>query len=317
MELRIGPLPSRGPDVTRWCEVYAAGRAADSGHVENVAELVVRIGASPDDPDVARFAAWRGERLVGVAEVLRDRKSEAFTRVYVDPAHRRAGVGHALAATVIAWASARGCRPLRATLVPADGGRFAESLGARVAVRLVVVVGDLRVPPPVVAVPAGVRLRRWRNRTPDELLDAYAALRRAVGDAPDARIQIDVEARSPQWIREWERARTGTGNDLWVSAALDAVSGTPVAFTEVEVPAVGGSGAGVADQHDTAVLPGWRGRGLARWLKADMVEWLRAERPNVDRLTSTINEQNRPMLRVCEALGFQQTWQRHLVVRDE
>jgi GNAT superfamily N-acetyltransferase len=310
--VRVAALPVTGRDVERWCEIYATGRAAEAGGVADAAALVARIRGEAGDPHVAHVGAWSDRRLLGVAEVRADAKSEAFTRIYVGADHRRAGIGRALADAVIAWAAGHGCRRLRATIVAGSAGEpFAESLGASIAIRLVTVVRDLDAPAPAVRHPSGVRLLRWRNHVPDELLDAYAVLCRAVGDAPDARMQIDVEARTPHWVRQWERARTAAGNDLWVSAALDARSGAPVAFTEVEVPA-----AGNADQHDTAVLASWRGRGLATWLKADMIDRMRADRPDVTSVTSTINERNVAMLRVCAVVGFREAHRRHLVALD-
>jgi GNAT superfamily N-acetyltransferase len=152
---------------------------------------------------------------------------------------------------------------------------------------------------------------RWRDRTPDELLRAYVLLRRAVGDAPDAHLQMDAAARDAAWVRTWERERTANGDELWVCGAVVSTGGELVGFTEAQVPA-----AGDAQQHDTAVLPAWRGRGIATWLKADLLGWLQAERPAVESLTSTINQRNEPMLRVSMALGFRERWNRLLVALD-
>jgi len=52
---------------------------------------------------------------------------------------------------------------------------------------------------------------------------------------------------------------------------------------------------------------------VATWLKAEILASLQAQRPGVDTLTSTINQRNTPMLRVSTALGFRETWGRHLV----
>ena len=60
-------------------------------------------------------------------------------------------------------------------------------------------------------------------------------------------------------------------------------------------------------------LPEWRGRGLSTWLKADMIDWLRRDRPAVDRVTSTINARNDAMLAVCARLGFREVRRRQLI----
>jgi GNAT superfamily N-acetyltransferase len=269
----------------------------------------VRSGTTAE---VAYFGAWRAGRLVGASGVRATSASHAYTRLHVEPPARRQGVGRALVQAVLGWADQRGLQWVTATVVAgSDGEAFAAALGASILLHLVTVVRDLGKPVPCVAAPPGVRLLRWPDHAPDEWLEAYAALRRAVGDAPDAHLQMDVDARTATWVRDWERAHTATGDELWVCAAVAEATGELVGFTEAHVPT-----AGAADQHDTAVLPAWRGQGIGTWLKAEMLAWLQVERPAVETLTSTINQRNTPMLRVSAAVGFRQAARRLLVGFD-
>lgn len=262
--------------------------------------------------DTAYFGAWRGARLIGAASVHASTSTAAFARVYVDAGSRRVGAGRALADQVLRWVRGRGYLRVTATVVAGSAGeRFATALGAGVTLRLVTVVRDLHEVVVSVPAPADLHLRRWRNRTPDDVLDAYALLRRTVGDAPDADVQMDAASRTSAWVREWEHARTASGDELWVCAAVVDGTRALVGFTEAQVPV-----SGDAQQHDTAVLPDWRGHGVATWLKADMLTWLQAERPGVNTLTSTINQRNTPMLRLSAALGFREVRRRHLVAID-
>jgi RimJ/RimL family protein N-acetyltransferase len=157
-----------------------------------------------------------------------------------------------------------------------------------------------------VELPAGFETLRWIGNCPDEFLADYVALRRAVGDAPGAHLQIDAGIRDAGWVRAWERARTEGGNELWVTAVVH--KGRMVGFTEVEVPS-----SGEAAQHDTAVARGLRGRGLGTWLKADMIDRLRSVRPQIELITSTINSENRPMQAAARRVGYAEIERRHLV----
>jgi GNAT superfamily N-acetyltransferase len=298
MAVRVARIDGRWRDLARWCDIYGQGRSAESG-----GEVAVRglpAGA-------ACFAAWIGAELVGAATAGPDGETDVFARIYVAGPARRRGAGRSLAHAVMEWSRERGRGVVKATVVAGGPGEaFADALGAEAVIRLVTVAHKLAAPPAVRPLPPGVRRLRWTNETPAVHLEQYATLRQVVGDAPDAAEQFDAAARTGQWVRAWERERTASGHQLWVSAAWDG--STLIGFTEAEVPEPGG-----ASQHDTAVLPAWRGRGVASWLKADMIERLRAERPAVDQLTSTINALNTPMLAVCARLGFEELWRRLLV----
>jgi RimJ/RimL family protein N-acetyltransferase len=302
-----------GPDLDHWCELYAAGRALDGGDSQSPAAIAALLRASPET-ERDYFAARQDGRLIGAASVHATRASEAHMRIYVDIDARRRGAGRALADCVLLWAGGRGFeRVTGTTVVGSPGEAFARALGAGVVLRLVTVAADLHgaTVTGTVPTPVGLRLLHWRNRTPNHLLDAYARLRRTVGDAPGAELQMDAQSRDAAWVRTWESERTATGDELWVCAALADSTQQLVGFTEAQVPA-----AGTAQQHDTAVLAGWRGRGVATLLKAEMLAWLRAERPAVETLTSTINERNLAMRHVSTRLGFREIQQRYLVARD-
>jgi GNAT superfamily N-acetyltransferase len=305
--VKVRPLDLSGPDVGQWCAIYAAGHTAEAGSRTDPAVLAARL---QDRPDAAQFAAFDDEaHLVGAATVNHDGETEAFARIYVDPAARRAGAGRALATAVSDWAGRNNRSRVKGTIIEGSPGeRFASAFGASVVTRLVTVERLLDAAAPPVSPPSDLTLVRWSDRAPEEFLESYTVLRQAVGDAPDAGLQMDVAAvRTGAWVREWERDRTASGNELWVSAAVH--DGRLVAFTEVEVPPTGD-----ASQHDTATLPQWRGRGIGTWLKADMIDWIRQDRPAVDRVTSTINARNIAMLAVCARLGFREAWRRQLVV---
>lgn len=308
MTMRTDSIRIDSPDLDSWCEIYVSGRALDSGGYESAASLASHMRAHrPSGAEY--FGVWMNQCLSGVASVRIKTPAETFARIYVEPNAQRMGAGRALAHQVLAWSMDRGCHCVKSTvLADSAGERFAIALGGKIELQLVTVIRDLAEPIIALRTPAGVRLRRWRDHTPDELLNAYAVLRQTVGDAPDAHLQMHASARDGAWIRAWEATRTATGDQLWVCAAMAQPNGELVAFTEAQVPPEGD-----AQQHDTAVLPDWRGRGVGTWLKTEMLTWLREERPGVKTLSSTINKRNTPMLRVSAKVGYREAWHRKLV----
>jgi GNAT superfamily N-acetyltransferase len=292
-------------EVIAWCEIVSQGRLDDSGTLippELIAEQILA------DDGAVRFAARRDGLVVGAVEI-RPQHDGGFARLYVPVAHRRAGIGRVLAAAALAEATTRRMARVSATVVAGQPGEaFAVALRARTLIRLVTVERRLDEPAPAVPTPDGVAAVSWTGRCPDALLDGYAKLKRHIMDAPDAALQIDGPEWTPAIVRAWEVRHRGR---LLVDAAVDEGTGALVGVTEVVA-----ASSGTADQLDTIVTPESRGRGIATWLKATMIDRLRRDWPSVDRLTSTVNERNTPMLVASERTGFHVAWRRRLVSVD-
>jgi GNAT superfamily N-acetyltransferase len=58
------------------------------------------------------------------------------------------------------------------------------------------------------------------------------------------------------------------------------------------------------DQWDTGVLPAYRGRGIAKWVKTEMLAWLREVEPSLQLLTTWNAAVNDSMLAVNKLLGY-------------
>ncbi|HKE66586.1 MAG TPA: GNAT family N-acetyltransferase [Micromonosporaceae bacterium] len=302
--LRV-PADVIAAEVIAWCEIVSQGRLDDSGTLippELIAEQILA------DDGAVRFAAHRDGLVVGAAEI-RPQHDGGFARLYVPVAHRRTGIGRALSAAALAEATTRRMARVSATVVAGQAGEaFAAALRARTLIRLVTVERRLDEAAPAVPTPSGVAALSWTGRCPDALLDGYAKLKRHIMDAPDAALQIDGPEWTPAIVRAWEARHRGR---LLVDAAVDEGTGALLGVTEVVA-----ASSGAADQLDTIVAPESRGRGIATWLKATMIDRLRRDWPSVDRLTSTVNERNTPMLVASERTGFHVAWRRRLVTVD-
>jgi GNAT superfamily N-acetyltransferase len=79
-----------------------------------------------------------------------------------------------------------------------------------------------------------------------------------------------------------------------------------VGFTEL---VVNGDGKGDGQHYGTAVLRAHRGRGLARWLKAEAIRQAREDHPELAGLLTDMVDTNIAMRHVNEALGYRTTHQ--------
>jgi GNAT superfamily N-acetyltransferase len=151
---------------------------------------------------------------------------------------------------------------------------------------------------------AGYRLTSWIGTVPDDLAESFASSRRAMDDMPMGDTDYGVVAWDVERVRSVAAAVARRGDVLRTIAAVDDASGDVVAFTELVVPA-GGRGAG--QHYGTGVLPEHRGRGLGMWMKAKAILDARGEHPELDGLSADTAEDNGPMLRINDALGYRPT----------
>lgn len=62
---------------------------------------------------------------------------------------------------------------------------------------------------------------------------------------------------------------------------------------------------GVADQRVTGISREWRRKGLAKWLKAKMIEKVQSEFPLIEEIRTECFSVNLPMININKALGYQ------------
>ena len=226
--------------------------------------------------------------------------------IAVHPAERRRGAGTALLAEAVAAARGLGRRTLVAGPVEAgsEGESFLVARGLRPVLALT--YARLALDGAEVAVEAapGYRLVTWEGTVPDELAATFAASRRAMDDMPMDEADVGAETWDVERVRAIAAAVADRGDILCTVAAVDEADGTIAGFTEL---VVAGTGTDDAQHYGTGVLPEHRGRGLARWMKAEAIRHTRARHPGVPGLLTDTADSNVVMRRINDDLGYAPT----------
>ncbi|RZS66008.1 acetyltransferase (GNAT) family protein [Agromyces ramosus] len=161
----------------------------------------------------------------------------------------------------------------------------------------------------------GYRLELWNDRTPEALVDAYAAAReRMVLEVPAGGVTIDPERWDAARVREHEAEQLDGGTSVLVAAAITD-EGVLAGYTELELP----RGRAFAYQYDTLVVRAHRGHGLGMLVKLANLVRLAELAPERAVVYTWNADENEHMLAINIALGFRRCgleaiWQRE---RDE
>jgi GNAT superfamily N-acetyltransferase len=252
----------------------------------------------PESQPTSCWIVESGLRVVGFAQMVVVEGSpvgDATLGVAADS--RRRGIGSALLGAVLGHARTAGCRSVVSRHATPAGASFAARMGAIdtrrwIRSHLSLADADLQAEPV-----RGYRLQSWTGTAPESLVVSYARAREAINDAPRA-----AEDEWAPWdvarVRDQERSLERRGLAMRITVALDREAGV-AAFTELRV-----SDAPAAGTEDTAVVRSHRGKGLARWVKAESLRLLARDRPDVALVATTNAEENTVIRHVNERLGF-------------
>jgi GNAT superfamily N-acetyltransferase len=228
-----------------------------------------------------------------------------MVNVQVLPHMRRQGAATALVRAVlpVLRADRRAVIASQGMQEGSTGDRWARSRGFhpahRVAVQSLAVDDSTRALWQVSA-PPGLRALRWTGPAPDGLVAEYARARTAISDAPTG----DQSHAHPAWtverVRRHEANARAVGTELYVVAAVHEPTGTIAGLTEMEIRV---KETERGHQQDTAVLPAFRGRGLGRYVKAEMMHWITSQYPELKSVITASAAENSHMIRVNRELG--------------
>ncbi len=237
--------------------------------------------------------------LAGSAVLQVHGPAVVYAEVLVQPALRRRGIGKALLEAVCDVARELGVESLFGHHWDEAGAAFAAEVGANDDQRDVRAVLDVRaatLPEPVV--PAGWRLLSWIGAAPEELVQSFARARDAMNDAP-APDGVEFPPMTVEEVRNVEETAVRRGREVRVTVALDGQDEIG-AFTDLRVS----PGSVAASTDDTGVVASARGLGLARAVKVESLRRLRAERPEVETVSTMNAEHNGAMRHINTELGF-------------
>lgn len=309
--------------------VREAARAADRPDrlPETVSAYRGRLRHGYDGDASVLAVALDGERVTGVAEVelpTWDNTHAAYVDVTVDPRLRRRGIGRSLFRASLEWVRARD-----RTLVVGESGdlpaavAFAKAMGMELAsegverTQLMSTVDRIRLDEVFAGAlghAADYELVRLPGAVPEDLLGEVARMTAAINDAPLDDLDLGDEVYTPERIRAFEAAHHARGFRLYRVVARLRSTGEFAGHTLVAV---------VAEQPwycwqlDTSVLRAHRGHRLGLLLKIDMLRWLAAVEPQLERIVTDNAASNAHMIAVNELLGQRVTgallgWQCHL-----
>lgn len=142
----------------------------------------------------------------------------------------------------------------------------------------------------------GSSSERWRP-------DLAIIFARLMTDAPTGNLEVDPEPWDAERVRLNDERRIKSGRLALVAVAEHVPSGTLVAFNGISIPDA--ERTRPANQGMTLVLKEHRGHRLGMLVKAANIRQLMAVSPESPCILTDNAEENRPMLDVNEAVGFQ------------
>ncbi len=322
---QFNPLTASRRDWSRWHEYRhqrdAESRPDDPPYPDELAEKSVVASFEDPDHDRLTYVVDRGERVIAAlsaswstesSPAFETNKHLAHFWVYVLASERRRGIGTALTRHVLELVDPR--HSVLSTGTEEDSGHsFLRRLGFEERIKGAENRLDLRELDWSMVndwVAEGARrspetkLEYFVDRVPEEMLDEFCAMRSMLlnlmpfDDLDHGEIVVTPENLRRQlyrWIDE-------SGSTWHCALALEAdgsIAGmTDVAYLPTEPDRI--------HQFLTGVRESSRGRGLGKWLKADMLRFVHERYPDARWVITDNATSNAPMLAINRRLGFRE-----------
>jgi GNAT superfamily N-acetyltransferase len=208
---------------------------------------------------------------------------------------RASGVGSALLGELSGWARALGYVELTGPVKEEDPASLAWAArrGFVETGRNSLLVLDLTaIDTPRVEAPEGIEVVTWAER-PDAERAMYEVAREAYPDVPGEGDAVVAP------FEEWLSMDMQGAGDRPEATFLALADGEVVAYAKL---ALSRARPAVAMHDMTGVRRAWRGRGVARALKAAEIAW--AKESGYERLETQNEERNEPIRRLNERFGY-------------
>ncbi|WP_165807164.1 GNAT family N-acetyltransferase [Nocardioides currus] len=314
--------------LTAWFDVEDTSIAHDRPHAvsRTFEALAVQVRIPSDYGRTTLLTATDGDEVVGIAELgisLQDNLHLAELEITVRPEHRRRGIGRALYAEATTRRRAAGrTGAIGEVSIVEDQGplAFAREMGAESVHEEDHLMLDLPLPQDHVgalvdrasASAGGYEVVTWQDRCPDDLIEAYAAMRTQMNaDVPTGELDLEAVVMTPERIRAGEE-RLSRSYDVVVAAARrpDGVMG---GYSLLYLA----HGTDQVIQDDTLVMPGHRGHRLGLALKLATYDVVRSVHPARTTMHTWTDPENTAMQATNRAFGYRAVERMHEVqVKD-
>lgn len=321
--MQIRPLnPHDEAELARFHEIGDVAERFEREYAATWTLDEMRIELTEDDPSERKDAvvAVDGDDILGAGiafSATTDNLHLSWLVPWVEPEHRRRGIGSAVLAGLVAICRADDRTDLvMETAYPFERRedhpyrRFAEKNGfslANTEIRRVRTLPVADVDLESLAAEAALHHRGYRIETfedpiPDELLPSLCAVHnRLAVDAPGGDLTFEPEGLTPQLVRVHEDQRRRQGRRK-VSTLAISKSGEVVAYSDLVIPP--GDLPNVW-QWGTLVHADHRGHRLGMAIKArGLLELQKRVGPERTRVLTCNAEQNGYMISINERLGF-------------
>ncbi len=282
-------------ELEHWIGIAGSVRADRKGGVaeyvdwkRQAEDMVWLLASSDGEAAGAAFAyvGWHSKPGTGHGEV------------FVLPELRGAGVGSALYEQVALWVQERGCVVLETAVAEDDAASLAwvDRRGFREVGRNSKMVLDLTaIEAPEIDPPKGVEIVTWAER-PELDRGMYEVALEAEPDIPGS--EDDEVEPFEDWLKHHMQAAGDKPEATFVALAGPEVVGWAKFSLTDAMPTTA--------HHDlTGVKRSWRGRGVARALKATQIAWAKAN--GYEELQTRNDERNEPIRHLNEEFGYRPT----------